>query len=104
MNNVIMSMLPTSITPKAQQSTSAPSDVFQSIFQQVSSKTGDQVTKDQAGSETMLLDSQDQQDMQVILEALFDKVPSEGSLGLEEQDQPEDAWELLEQVLGEDQS
>ncbi|MGG1595905.1 flagellar hook-length control protein FliK [Terribacillus saccharophilus] len=103
MNNVIMSMLPTSITPKAQQSTSAPSDVFQSIFQQVSSKTGDQVIKDQAGSETMLLDSQDQQDMQVILEALFDKVPSDGSLGLEEQDQPEDAWELLEQVLGEDQ-
>lgn len=103
MNNVIMSMLPTSITPKAQQSTSAPSDVFQSIFQQVSSKTGDQVIKDQASSETMLLDSQDQQDMQVILEALFDKVPSDGSLGLEEQDQPEDAWELLEQVLGEDQ-
>lgn len=103
MNNVIMSMLPTSNTPKVQQSTSAPSDVFQSLFQQVSSKTGDQVIKDQAGSETMLLDVQDQQDMQVILEALFDKVPSDGSLELEEQDQPEDAWELLEQVLGEDQ-
>lgn len=103
MNNVIMSMLPTSITPKVQQSTSAPSDVFQSLFRQVSSKTGDQVIKDQAGSETMLLDSQDQQDMQVILEALFDKVPSNGSLELEEQEQPEDAWELLEQVLGEEQ-
>lgn len=101
MNNVIMSILPTSATSNVQRNTSAPSDVFQSLFQQVSSKTGEPTVNDQAGSETMLSDVQNQQDMQVILEALFDKVPSDGSLELEEQ--PEDAWELMEQVLGEDQ-
>ncbi|WP_176470221.1 flagellar hook-length control protein FliK [Terribacillus saccharophilus] len=101
MNNVIMSILPTSATSNVQRNTSAPSDVFQSLFQQVSSKTGEPTVNDQAGSETMLSDVQNQQDMQVILEALFDKVPSEGSLELDEQ--PEDAWELMEQVLGEDQ-
>ncbi|PAF17417.1 hypothetical protein CHH69_04335 [Terribacillus saccharophilus] len=102
LNNVIISMLPTSITPKMQQNTSAPSDRFQSLFQQVSSKTNESTVDDfQTGNETMLLDMQDQQDMQVILDALFDKVPSDGTLELEEQ--PEDAWGLLEQVFGEDQ-
>ncbi|WP_176466348.1 flagellar hook-length control protein FliK [Terribacillus saccharophilus] len=101
MNNVIMSLLPTSTATNVQRNTSAPSDVFQSLFQQVSSKTGEPTVNDQAGSETLLSDVQNQQDMQVILEALFDKVPSDGSLELEEQ--PEDAWELMEQVLGEDQ-
>lgn len=101
MNNVIMSMLPSSATPNVPQKTSAPSDGFQSLFQQVSSKTDEPDVNDQAGSETMLLDVQDQQDMQVILDALFDKVPADGTLELEEQ--PEDAWELLEQVFGENQ-
>ncbi|PAD37008.1 hypothetical protein CHH48_01940 [Terribacillus saccharophilus] len=101
LNNVIMSLLPTSTATNVQRNTSAPSDVFQSLFQQVSSKTGEPTVNDQAGSETLLSDVQNQQDMQVILEALFDKVPSDGSLELEEQ--PEDAWELMEQVLGEDQ-
>lgn len=101
MNNVIMSLLPTGTTSKPQQNTSAPSDLFQSLFQQVSSKTGEPTANVQSSSDNMLSDVQDQQDMQIILGALFDKVPSDSSLELEEQ--PEDAWELMEQVLGEDQ-
>ncbi|MFP7477638.1 flagellar hook-length control protein FliK [Terribacillus saccharophilus] len=101
MNNVIISMLPTSITPKVQQSSSAPSDAFQNLFQQVCAGTGGQIADDQNGTGTMLLNVQDQQDMQVILEALFDKVPSDGAL--EKEEQPKDAWELMEQVLGESQ-
>lgn len=101
MNNVIMSMLPTTTSLKAQQNKVAPSDVFQTLFQQVSSKTGEATANNQAGNTNMLSDVQDQQDMQVILDALFDKLPSDDSLEIKEQ--PEDAWELLEQVLGEDQ-
>ncbi|MFS0561205.1 flagellar hook-length control protein FliK [Terribacillus sp. 179-K 1B1 HS] len=102
MNNMILSLPSAQAVPtlQAQKKTTVGSDVFQSLFQQATAKTNNEILNYPEGSVPEMEDLQDKQDMQVVLKAFFDKSPSEDSLDLKEQ--PEDAWELVEQVLGED--
>ncbi|SNZ09634.1 flagellar hook-length control protein FliK [Terribacillus aidingensis] len=101
MNNVITPLLPGTGVVKGQQNQSSSGDsLFQNLFQQVSTdkQTEFAVNKDSGSSQ--VLDVQDKQDIQVILEAFFDKLPDNESMQLK--GQPENAWELMEQVLGAD--
>ncbi|MFP7494080.1 flagellar hook-length control protein FliK [Terribacillus saccharophilus] len=103
MNNIVSSMplhsLQASPVANDQKGTNAGKNIFQDLFQQVTSKNNDDIAT--AGDTVPLIsDLQDKQDLQIVMQAFFDKFHSEDSVDLEKQ--PEDAWDLMEQVIGED--
>lgn len=101
MNNMIPSFpsLQTAPAVNVQKGTPAGSDLFQSLFQQAASGTANETISYPDSSVPVIKDVQDKQDMQVVLEAFFNKMGSGESL--EPKEPPEDAWELVGQVLGE---
>jgi flagellar hook-length control protein FliK len=101
LNNVITPLLQAAGIVKGQQNQSSSGDsLFQSLFQQVSTDKNTELSLNKDSKSNQDLDLQDKQDIQVILQAFFDKLPDNGSMQLKEQ--PANAWELMEQVLGED--
>jgi flagellar hook-length control protein FliK len=101
LNNVITPLLPAARIVKAQQNhSSSENSLFQSLFQQVNTGKNTELSANKDSKSNQVLDLQDKQDIQVILQAFFDKLPDNETVELKEQ--PANAWELMEQVLGED--
>ncbi|QXE03100.1 flagellar hook-length control protein FliK [Terribacillus sp. DMT04] len=101
MNNIITPLLPAVGVVKGQQNQSSSGDkLFQNLFQQVSKDKNIELAVNEDPKSNQVLNLQDKQDIQVILQAFFDKLPDNESLQLKEQ--PANAWELMEQVLGAD--